>query len=55
MLSREVADAWTLGQIYLAVVQSVMLYRSETWFMTPQIGRVLGGIHHRVARRLTGR
>ena len=30
VLSREGVDAWTSGQIYLAVVQSVMLYRSET-------------------------
>ena len=38
----------------MAVVQAVMLYRLETWVMTPRIGRVLGGFHHRVARRLTG-
>ena len=45
VLSREGADARTLGQIYLAVVQSVMLYGLETWVMTPHIGRVLGGFH----------
>ena len=33
----------------------VMMYGSKTWVMTPQIGRVLGGFHHRVALRLTGR
>ena len=49
------ADARTSGQIYLAVVQSVLLYRSKTWVMTPQIGRVLGVFHHWVVRRLTGR
>ena len=32
-----------------------MLYGSETWFMTSHPGRVLGGFHHRVARRLAGR
>ena len=32
-----------------------MLYGSETWFITPHTGRVLGGFHHRVARTLTGR
>ena len=55
VLIREGADAWTSGQIYLAVVQSVMLYGSETWVMTPHIGRVLGIFHHRVDRRITGR
>ena len=55
VLSREGVDARTSGQIYLAVVQSVLLYRPETWVMTPRIGRVLGRFHHRVAHRLTGR
>ena len=55
ILSREGADARTSGQIYLAVVQLVQLYGSETWVMTPYIGRVLGGFHHRLAHRLTGR
>ena len=48
-------DAWTLVQIYSAVVQSVLLYGSDIWVMTPRIRRLLGGFHHRVARRLTGR
>ena len=55
VLSREGADARTSGQIYLTVTQSVMLYKSDTWVKTPHIGRVLGGFHHRVARRMTGR
>ena len=55
VLSREGTDAQTLGQIYLAVVESDMIYGSETWVMTPRIGRILGGFHHRLARKLTGR
>ena len=55
VLGREGADARILGQIYLAVVQSVMLYGSDTWVMTPRIYRMLGGFHHRVAQRLTER
>ena len=55
VLIREAVDAWTSGQIYLALVQSVLLYISETWVMTPHTRRVLGGFHHRVAHRLTGR
>ena len=54
VMGRDGVDAWTSGQIYLAVVHSVMLYWSEIWFMTPHIGKVLRGFHHRVARRLTG-
>ena len=45
----------TSGQIYLAVVQSVTLYGSETWVMTPRIGIVLGRFRQRVDIRLTGR
>ena len=55
VLSREGADERTSGHIYLAVVQSFMLYGSETWVVTYCIGRVLGRLHHRVTRRLTGR
>ena len=55
VLSREVADAQKLGQIYLAVVQSILLYGSETWVLTPLMQRVLGRFHHRVSRRLTER
>ena len=38
----------------MAVVQAVILYGSETWVMTPCIGRVLDGFHHRVGCRMTG-
>ena len=54
VLSREGSYARTSGQIYMAVVQSVLLYRSDMWVNMPRIGRVLGIFHHRVARRLTG-
>ena len=55
VLTREGMDAQTSGLIYLSVVQLVMLYRSETWVMTPCIERVLDGFHHRVTCRMTGR
>ena len=48
-------DARTLGQIYLEVVQSFVLYGSETWVMKPCIGRVWGVFRHTVDLRLTGR
>ena len=49
VLSREGADAQTLGQIYLTVVQLVMLYGPESWVLTPRMKMVLGGFYHRVA------
>ena len=55
VLIREDTYDRTLGQIYLEVVLSVILYGSETWVTTPHIGRVLGGFHHRVAHRLKGK
>ena len=55
VLGIEEEDAWTLGAFYIAVVQVVHLYGSETWVMFPFIGTTLGGFHHRVARRLMGR
>ena len=44
VLSTEGMYSWNLDKIYLAVVHSVMLYGSETWFVTPCIGRVVGRI-----------
>ena len=55
VLIREVADSFTSEQIYLAVVQLVLIYGSETWFLTPLMQRVLGRFHHRLARILMGR
>ena len=55
ILIREGSDAQTLGQIYLVVVQSLLIYGSDTWVLTPRMKRVLGGFHHRVDLRLTGR
>ena len=55
VLIREGADYWTSVHINLAVVQKVMMYRSETWVMTTRIGRVLGEFHQWVACNLTGR
>ena len=55
VLGREVADAWTPGMFYNAVLQPVLLYGSEIWVMLPRIGRTLVGFHHRVVHILTGR
>ena len=37
----------------MAFVQEVLLYGSETWVVSPRIGRILVSFHHRVASRLT--
>ena len=44
----------TSGLFYIAEVQVVLLYGSETWVMYPLIGRMMGGFHQRVVCRLTG-
>ena len=36
------------------MVYAIPLYGSETWVMSPRIGRTLGSFHHRVVHRLTG-
>ena len=43
----------TTGLLYILVMQSV--HGLETWVMYPRIGILLGGFHHRLVRRLTGR
>ena len=40
---------------YTAMVQSVLPYGSESWVMSPQIGKALDGFHHQMIRRRTGR
>ena len=42
------------GHFYLAVVQEILVYGTDTWVVTPIIGRLLGSFHHRVVIRLEG-
>ena len=37
ILGRERADRIMVGRFYMAVVQSVLLFGSATWVMTPQL------------------
>ena len=53
-LVREGAVPIVTGKFYKAVIQSVLLYGSETWTVTPAMLRTLEGFHHRVVRRITG-
>ena len=54
ILVREGVDARTSGIFYLVIVQTVLLFDTETWVVTPHIGRLLGGVHRRVGRYITG-
>ena len=40
------------GVSYVSFMQEVLFYGSETWFMSPHIGRTLVGFHHNVYRIL---
>ena len=55
ILVQEGVEAQTSGILFKAVFKAVFLFRSETWVLDPIIGRELGGLHHRVDQRLTGR
>ena len=37
------------------MVQAMLMFGLETWVLTPRMGWALGGLQHRVARRITGR
>ena len=41
-----------LGRFYVVVVQAVILFWSETWFLTPQLDKYLKGFHHGAVRRM---
>ena len=55
ILRKEGANAQTLGNFYLNIVQDVLIFGAETWVATPCIGRLLGGFHHRVEQRIVGK
>ena len=46
ILVMEGADKRTAGRFYVAVVQAVLLFGSETWVLTPQLEKALAGFHH---------
>ena len=49
------ASPQVLGVFFKAVVQAVIQFGSETWVMTPCMGRVLGIFLHRVGRQIIRR
>ena len=55
VLGQEGADSQTSVMLYTAVVQVVLLYRSESWVMSLRICKALGGFHRQIIQQLTGR
>ena len=49
MLGQERANTRKSGRFYVAVVQSVLIFVSESWVTTPRILWVLGSLHNWVA------
>ena len=48
----EGVDTRTTGNLYMALVQAVLLFGLETLVISPRIGRILGGYRHQVVRRM---
>ena len=55
MIVDEGEEPWTSGRFYITVVQSALLFGSETWVLTPHTLREMWGIHNKAARRITVR
>ena len=47
-------DKRTSGRFYVAVVQAVLLFGSETWVLNPRLNKSLAGFHHWAERRMAG-
>ena len=54
VIIRERAEPRVSGFFFKSVVQAVLLLVSETWVVTPRMGRFQGGFQYQVARRLMG-
>ena len=55
ILSREGARPRVSGFFFKAVIQSVLLFNADSWFVNTHIGRDLRGFQDLVKRRMTGR
>ena len=55
ILSKEKAKPRIMAIFYKAVVQSVLLYGSESWVLTKKMLQTLRSFHHRCARYITNR
>lgn len=50
ILSCKGADPRTMGYFYKAIIQSILLYGSETWVITMQMLKMLNGFHQQCAQ-----
>ena len=55
MLKREGANTETMGQFYITIVMSVLLYGSESWTITGKNLIKLQSFHNRALRYMTGK
>ena len=55
VLSREGADPKVSQTFYIAVIQAVLLFESETWVLTARTEKALDSFQSRVSWKLTGR
>ena len=55
ILKREGANAVCMGRFYLAVVQAVLLYGSDSWTITEGNMKRIHSFHNRAVRYLTGK
>ena len=51
---QRMCPARSCGMFYKATVQSVLLFGSETWVLSPAMIQRLEGFHVKAARRMTG-
>jgi hypothetical protein len=55
VLCRQGASPRVSAMLYQAIVQSVLLFGSDSWVLTESMIRLLKSFHHRMARQITGR
>ena len=55
IMGREGSNPRVSGVFFEAVVQELLLFGSDTWVMTPHMGRALVRFQHKVTRRITWR
>ena len=55
ILSREGANPRVSGLFLMAMIQAILLFKADTWVVTPHIGKALGGFQTQVEIRLTGK
>ena len=55
ILSREGAAPQVSGFFFKVVIQVVLIFGSDTWVVTPCMGKALGGVQTQVMRRLKGK